>query len=103
MNFETFLELLPNSILFNKNRHFRPQSAILADIELDFTGRFDCFSRDFDYVLNCIGLPDLKYAIPHKNKTANRRHYSQMFSNSYTRKLVADLYSGDVNRWGFEF
>ena len=103
LDFAVFLKLLPNSHLFHRNRHFLPQAEILADTDLDFTGRFDSFSRDFRYVLDSIGLSHLKDVIPHENKTTYDLHYSEMYFDLGCRKLVADLYSKDIDCWGFEF
>jgi len=100
-DFISFVHALPDSKLAN-NIHFRPQSAILQGVKLDFTARFERYNGDLGVVLDRIGLSDRAESIPHMNKSWSGMHYSQYY-DSKTRDLVSKLFRKDIIRWGYAF
>jgi len=100
-DFISFVHALPDSKLAS-NIHFRPQSAILQGVKLDFTARFERYNGDLGVVLDRIGLSDRAESIPHMNKSWSGMHYSQYY-DSKTRDLVSKLFRKDIIRWGYAF
>jgi len=65
---------------------------------VDLVGRFENLESDFRYVCHRIGIP---FRLPKLNRTKSddyRRHYCDQ-----TRDLIAQTYSGDIERFGYSF
>ena len=81
----------------------RPQTYWLKDfrgeIKLDFVGRFENLSTDFDVVRGALNLHDLE--LPHK---LNRGSSSYLKAYDYpTKKLVSDVYREEIDLFGYKF
>jgi hypothetical protein len=65
---------------------------------VDFVGRFERLAEDFAVVCERIGIAS---SLPHANRSSHadfRQYYTPA-----TRKLVADLYREDIERFGYSF
>lgn len=81
----------------------RPQTYWLKDfrgeIKLDFIGRFENLSTDFDVIRGALNLHDLE--LPHK---LNRGSSSYLKAYDYpTKKLVSDVYREEIDLFGYKF
>lgn len=100
-DFSLFVRLLSGSALLS-DRHFMPQTSILGDVRLDHIGRFERYSDEVHNILDRIGLPAGEIPILHKNRSSEGTDYRAQFDDE-TRRIVADLYSADIERWGYTF
>ena len=101
-DFGVFLDLLPGSVLFERDIHFHPQARILGDTPIDVVGRFETYRRDVEHVLDALGLGSLCAALPHLNRSSEGEHYRSLYDDR-TRTLAAELYGADITRWGYRF
>jgi len=93
MSFEKFLRRMWGS----SDPHFIPQKNFL-DAEVDLVGRMEEIDKVWDRV--CRRL-DLSIPLPHEKKN-NRKHYSRYYDVT-TRGIVGDLFSEDIERFGYRF
>ena len=70
------------------NKHFK----------YDFVGRFETLQKDFAYVSDQLGST---FPLPHKASSSHRPY--QEYYNSETKKIVAEVYSEDIKKFGYEF
>lgn len=112
-------------------RHIFPQTEYVIDADgnyiVDFIGRFETISADFAHVATILGLPEKR--LPHANKSGDlarrtftelaketaksalrtmrgrsqRRHPYQDYYTSALEARVADFYSDDLLRFGYQF
>ena len=82
---------------------FRPQHELLVDaegrLETDFVGRVERMQVDYDAACARIGIPTVALAKVNASQRGDYRGY-------YDQGLiegVADLYRGDVERFGYAF
>lgn len=84
----------------------RFQYSFLADetgtLLVDTVGRFESLQRDFDAICGRIGIPrvDLQHANPAEYR--RRRSYTELYTDA-SRKLVAEHYAKDIERFGYRF
>lgn len=85
--------------------HFYPQYKFLCDendnILVDFVGRFECFSEDYDTIRNRVpGASELK----HLNKTKDKKitSYREVYTPEMKEK-VKRLYKKDLELFGYDF
>ncbi len=103
-SFENFVtEFLP---LQNVQRgiHFRNQdsylrSAITGKICVDFIGRFEHLSEDFETVATRMRK---KANLPHLNKSKGEGMYRDAYSNNM-KQIVGDIYQNDAQVFGYTF
>ena len=86
--------------LDTKNAHFRPQIEYINS-DLDFIGRFENFSNDLESVSSLIGIDFDVKELPHEKKS-KRDSYSKYY-NKHTRSIIQNLYSEEINKFGYEF
>ncbi len=67
-------------------------------IIVDFVGRFERLSSDFEYVCKQLAI---SAALPHKNKGPSVDYRS--FYNPRTRQLVAERFRRDIDTFGYTF
>lgn len=65
---------------------------------LDFVGRFEHMSEDFQTALDQIGV---EAHLPHRNKTSHRAY--QSYYTDETAQLVEELYQIDVDTFDYQF
>jgi hypothetical protein len=68
-------------------------------VDLDFIGRFESLSRDFNYVGTKVGLDYDK--LPHKQK-GNGLDYREVYDNQ-TIALIQDLYKNEIEYLSYDF
>jgi hypothetical protein len=79
LTFREFVETLCSTRPETMNRHFRPQSCILANVELDFVGRLESFDVDFNTLLQRLG-----------EATQPRAAHQQRYQGAAAGECVAD-------------
>ena len=80
--------------------HLRAQSALIDLNFVDFIGRFENFSADFQKVMKHLGIENVEIA--KKNVTKNRRPYQDYYTESTSQK-VAEIYRKDIQIFNYEF
>jgi len=87
-----------NNITKIDDQHVYPQF-LLFPSTIDFIGRFENLQQDYDVVCDKIGMPSKKLQVfnstPHK-------HYTEYY-NDETVGIVAELYSKDIEYFGYKF
>ena len=83
----------------------RPQWYSLIDLEgnciVDFIGRFENLTKDFEIVCKKIGL-SRPLSLPHRRKEKDRKHYRFYYSDK-SAELVAKHFAIDIEKFGYEF
>jgi hypothetical protein len=105
LDFKSFLfKHLPRPNAGDKYRHIISQYDFLYDNKgkqlVDFIGRFESLQKDFNFV--CGQLNILNSALPHRNKSRNRKHYSEYYDLE-SREFVANLYQKDIKLFNYTF
>ncbi len=94
-NFEAYLR-------FEIQRRTPTQTDMICDrrgqLLVDFVGRFERFSADFEQICARIGV-DYQ---PLRKNSSSHEPYSYYY-NDVTRRLVADYFAPDIERFGYEF
>lgn len=93
--FEGFLDIVINQ---HSDHHWQPQCDYVPD-DVQFIGRLENFQSDYDELCDLIDIPKSK--LIHEKKS-NRGHYSEYY-NEGTKKIVDDVYSQDIERFGYTF
>lgn len=65
---------------------------------VDHVGRFERIDEDFQRMVDQVGI---EAQLPHRNPTSHRSY--RTYYNSETRRLIRDLYSVDVETFGYSF
>lgn len=103
-NFEDFVIgwITPENILTWE--HFKPQYRYICDphgkLQVDYVGRFERISRDFDYVCGQLGI---EAKLPHLNRTSKKRKHYQSYYSTETREIVAEVYRKDIEMFNYRF
>ena len=101
-DFEWFVERLAGSRLFEEDVHFRLQSTILRDVDLEYLGRFEQFEAHVAQILRHVDVR-MPSKLPHKNKTSYSNESYRRYYNHRTRAIVAELYEEDIGRFDYSF
>jgi hypothetical protein len=106
--YETFYDFVLNGLtLENANNwvHFIPQYLYVYDenlnLKVDFIGRFEGFSHDFETVRNTIGVGS---ALVHLNKTQDKKHIN--YREYYTPEMIEvinQIYKEDIKLFNYQF
>lgn len=87
---------------YDKPRMFMPQWRWISDDEgvqlVDFVGRFETLAADFERVRERIRC---KGELPHR-KRSERVPYADYYDDE-ARRIVAEHFAGDVERFGYSF
>ena len=85
------------------NRHFRSQHTFLTDARSqllpDFIGRFERIDTDFRTLASRLGGATIE--LPHLLRSTRGHHRD--YYDARTRRLAAERYGVDVERFGYEF
>lgn len=81
--------------------HFLKQISFIDDLtfEVDFIGRYENLTQDFNYISQRIKQPHLKL----ETHTNRLREGYQEYYNSYTRNLVAHAFGEEIERFKYFF
>ena len=103
MDFDFFVSVLSNSVLFSKDIHFKPQSTVLKGLRVALIGRFENLGPDFDIVKKAIFLGDSipQTLLPHKNETTKSKRDDEIGYSNQALETVAALYAEDFSRFGY--
>lgn len=101
-SFESFCLDFNNCELKN-DIHFLPQfnqiTVLDKSISMDFIGRFETISEDFEKIMNQCNLKTILDIHERNTKSSNYRH---MYSEE-TKKIISEFYKVDVENFGYEF
>ena len=81
--------------------HFRPQIEFIkvrSNEPLDFIGRFERLGEDFDTLAS--NVPPIN-PLGHENPSPHDSYRS--YYDDRTRKIVAELYRGDIEAFNYAF
>jgi hypothetical protein len=80
--------------------HLRPQSDFVAsgDLEMDFVGRFEDLTKDFEVVCERVGT---RRTLPVRDRSQHTSYWA--YYNRETRDLVAETYRRDVELFAYSF
>ena len=98
-DFDFFVEKLAGSDLLARDIHFMPQSQILAPYKLDYLARFERYEHDILHILHRLALPISE--LPQKNATSHSRKNTKGNYPPRTKDIVAKLYAGDFEKYGY--
>ncbi|MEZ5146215.1 MAG: sulfotransferase family 2 domain-containing protein [Bacteroidales bacterium] len=98
-DFSYFIHFLTRQHLPTADGHIRLQTSSFPVNDIDFIGRFENFSDDFDFIIN----DKLKLnRNPVKKNQSRHAHYTQYYSNK-TRRMVEKLYKEDIKLGNYRF
>ena len=80
----------------------RCQKDYIADedgkIIIDFVGRYERLSNDFNQVCKLLGISTL---LPHLNKSSSKDY--RLYYNDKTSEMVQDVFRDDIESFGYSF
>ena len=79
--------------------HLNLSSYLSGPPEIDFIGKTETLQKDFSYVCEKIGLPQL--TLPFSNSTSHG-HYSTYYDQE-SKKIVEDMYKEDIEHFKYKF
>lgn len=105
LSFDDFLDLCQNDLLLGVAKwHATSQHVhvtnLNGDINVDYVGRVETLAKDFNHVCERIGIAPMQ--LPHKNRSQSRQRYHHYYDGQ-RKKLVARLYSRDIEVFGYAF
>ena len=106
MPFDDFVQAVHAIPDEQANVHFSSQCETVCDedgrIMADFVGHFETLEKDFSYVAEKIGAPELQ--LPHLLRSRNRqgRSYADFYDDRLA-KLVYERYTKDIELFGYSF
>lgn len=100
-NFSKFIQTVKNS----GNKHIMSNTQCYYidcdSIQLDFIGRFETLTTDFQFVINKLG-----FQVPLKNLNSSLLHPSKSYKDFYNQEgidFVTQHYAEDIKRFGYTF
>ncbi|MEL6654983.1 MAG: sulfotransferase family 2 domain-containing protein [Bacteroidota bacterium] len=85
-------------------KNLRPQCKWICDEHkrpvVDFIGRFENISSDFQEICTCLGLPSIP--LQFHNKSERPADYRVLY-NDYLRDLVKEVYQPDIDLFGYQY
>ncbi|ELR97924.1 sulfotransferase family 2 domain-containing protein [Gloeocapsa sp. PCC 73106] len=106
-NFDGFVSALEDIQLAKKIfklSHFRPQYQFVCDLRhnllVDYIGYFETLEQDFEQIVIKLNRPELK--LPHLNSSKEGLDYRDFYTEK-TQKILAALYSEDIELFGYNF
>ena len=87
---------------FEIKRNKFSQSKLITDqngeLKVDFVGKLENLSEDFQYVCDKIGI---KYELPHINKSSHKKY--QDLYNEETKEIVAKHWADEIKLFSYSF
>lgn len=103
-SFDVFVREWINERNIYKLTHFIPQSRFVClegrRLGVDFVGRFETIDEDFRHVRIRLGI-DAR--LQRMNTTPGRRADYRSYYSDETARIVADVYSNDIELFGYDF
>jgi hypothetical protein len=104
MSFEAFVTAVASIPDSEAEAHFRSQYTFVTngagELALNFIGQYESLLIDLDHVRECIGLPDLN--LPRLQAASRRVNYRDYYT-TYTRRVVAERFQGDIELFKYKF
>jgi dermatan 4-sulfotransferase 1 len=100
MDFTGFVDTIVRIPDKHIDRHLRSQSWFLSDKDgllVNFTGKIENFSEDWEYISSKFGLPEPA----HRNKSRDSEKLSAVCSKATVEKLI-DRYATDIELFGYQ-
>lgn len=99
-DFEFFLNYISEENLDKCDEHIIRQVSLFPKQDLDYIAKFENIQADYKFIFNeKLGI---KSELIHKNKSLNRKHYSEFYNNR-TRKIIQELYKEDIEIGHYKF
>jgi hypothetical protein len=98
-DFDKFLEFVETLDLRKCDVHLRRQVNLIDLSNIDFLGRLENFSKDFDQICDELKLPHMQRQA---NQSSRASDYKRYYSES-TMAKAASLYFADLNIFGYKF
>jgi hypothetical protein len=108
-SFDRCIEEVCKAVSANKTSegwHFSRQTDYLfrnkvdGDLAVDFIGRYENLQDDFNKVCNILNVPYTE--LPKTNSSKKSDEYRAVYTD-YTRQLVADAYSSEIEYFGYQY
>ncbi len=96
-NFDSYLSKEKKAFVDNYDLYSENNKIIV-----DFVGRYENLTEDFDIVLRHLGLEG-KVTLPKVNTSANREADYRAYFTEKTRKLVESWYQREISTFGYSF
>lgn len=76
----------------------------LGEIQMDYIGSLENISKDFDAIINKLGLTKDDVFLPHSNKSSydEGKTYMDYYSEE-SKKIVSERFSMDIKVFGYKF
>jgi hypothetical protein len=104
MNFEEFCDVVCEFPDHRTDKHLQSQAHTLVKNGqpiVPFIGKLESMNDDWKVLMEKVGLD---YELPHFNRTQKENdHYSSYYTTEALVQKVADRYSADIERFGYEF
>ncbi len=101
-SFDDFVKQWMSAENIMRNALFTPQclflNNIFGQVEMDFIGRFESLSQDFNHVATTL---QLDCQLPHLNKS-RELHYADFYTPE-SRDIIASLYQTDIELFDYRF
>jgi hypothetical protein len=106
-DFKAFLfRRFPSTEPSDAYRHVLPQYKFLFDENgdklVDFIGRFERLSTDFEIVRRRLHIGDTAGEFPHRNRAHFRKPYQEYYDDA-SREFVAGFYARDIDLFNYSF
>lgn len=102
-DFDQFVrQWMPRNASRSRIHHFHPQSdwIVLRDrLALDFLGRMERIEEDYQTVARRLGITA---TLTHSNSSQRDRDYRAYYTEA-SRRVVAEVYAEDIQRFGYTF
>jgi hypothetical protein len=99
MSFDEFVRAVASIPDEEADAHFRSQQTFVR-LAIDVVGRYERLAEDFERIGQTAGLPRLE--LPRLQAVREPRPYAAFYTVE-TRRIAAERYGGDVERFGYRF
>jgi hypothetical protein len=98
MDFKQYLNWRVNEDLQHQYRWLSEDFTLEGNINVDFIGRFEHLSNDFNFIMNEVGLD---VSLPHLNKTPHKNYKDYYDEN--TKNMIYEYFKQDIEYFGYNF
>ena len=97
MGFEDYFHRYKNNVNLKPQVSFT--SHLLSENPIDFVGRFEYMSDDFNKVLPKL---ETKTRLPYENAARQKVNYRDFFTSEFKNE-VGDFYAADIKKFNYSF